>query len=152
MPPATLNSALLFPPADRVAAVTRDQSRTPPLEPQPRGCRGGRHRPQHPLRKKKEVRNPGNKRKHKHSRRGRNWKCYQVCGHGNISVSPAPSRFLGLQTFRRTGTAARRAARGFCSVTRNTVPLAVHDLCFYLRDQKHILNSIHQHRVVCRFL
>lgn len=148
MPPATLNSALLFPPADRVAAVTRDQSRTPPLEPQPRGC----HRPQHPLRKKKEVPHPGNKRKHKHSRRGRNWKGYQVSGHGNTSVSPAPSRFLGLQTFPRTGTAVRKAARDFCSGTRITVPLAVHHLCFYLRDQKHILNSIRQHRVVCRFL
>lgn len=139
MPPATLNSALLFPAATERLRSHEIKAALRPWSRSPTGARGSRHRPQHPFRKKKEVPHPGNEGKHKHSRRGRNWKRYQVCGHGNSSLSPAPSKFLGLGTLPRTGIAVRKAARCFCSVTRITVPLAVHDLCFSFRDQKHIL-------------
>lgn len=54
--PATLNSALLFPPAERAAAVTRDQSRTPPLEPQPPRARRSLHRPSTHSRRRKRCR------------------------------------------------------------------------------------------------
>lgn len=138
MAPATLNSALLFWQSewlrlDEIKAALRPWSRSltvPGSTPTV---------PSTHSETRKEVLHPGNKRKHKHSRRGRSCKCYQVCGQGNISQSPAPSKFLGLQPLPRTGIAARKAARCFCSVTRITVPLTVNDLCFYLRDQKHIL-------------
>lgn len=109
MAPAALNSALLFPVAER--AVTGDQSRAPPWGRSPAGARRlPRARAQ-----RKRGPHPGNQGKHKHSRRGRNWKRYQVCGHGNMSPSPAPSTARGLQTLPRTGTAEGNEVLLFCN-------------------------------------
>lgn len=110
-----------------------------PWSSSPTGARRSSQRPQHPFGQKKEVPHPGNTRKHKHSKGGRSWKCYQVYGHGNISLPSGPSKFLGLRTLPRTGIAARNAERCFCSATRITVPFTGKGLCFYLRYQKHIL-------------
>lgn len=64
MPPATLNSALLFPAATERLRLHEIKAALRPWSRSPTGARGGRQRPQHPLRDKKEAPHPGNEGKH----------------------------------------------------------------------------------------
>lgn len=125
MVPAALNSALFS-----LWQSGRSQEIKAALRP-------GAAAPRVPGQREREGPHPGNQGKHKHSRRGRNWKRYQVCGHGNMSPSPAPSTSRGLQTLPQQES--RKATRCFCSVRGITVPLTANDTCFYLGDQKHVL-------------
>lgn len=129
--PATLNSALLFPPAERAAAVTRDQSRTPPLEPQPPP-------PQHPFAEKKEVPHPGNKGKHSTAGEAGAGSATRSVATGT-SPSPPPPASCWVSGRCRERESRCGRSEVLCSGTGITVPLKASELCFYLRDHKRIL-------------
>lgn len=138
MAPATLNSALLFPPAERVAAVPRDQSRTPPLEPQPPGARRSLHRPSAHSQRRKRCRIQATRANTAQQERQKLQVPPGLWPREHLPA-PRPQQVPGFPGAPANGNRGAEGARCFCSVTGIAVPLKAGELCFYLRDHKGIL-------------
>ena len=77
----------------------------------------------HRFRTELEVLHPGNKMKQKHSKRGRSWKYYRVCGQGKHIPAHRPHQVPGFLDSCERETKVRKAVRCVCFITRVSVSL-----------------------------
>lgn len=127
---------------------------TPPLKPPASSMTGilftvhNHYRYLHRFRKMEEVLHPGNKMKQKHSKRGRSWKYYQVCGQVKHIPAhrPPPSSWVSRYSCKQE-TEVGKAVRSICFITRISVSLLLTIYAFTWGTRSILLISFHQHRV-----